>query len=276
MTIMRFPGGLRKALTLSYDDGVEQDRQLIAILDEAGLKCTFNLNSGCYPPEGHAWPQGQIHRRMTESQVSALYKAPHEVAVHTLTHPDLTQLPENEMVREILEDRRNLEKQFGTLVRGAAYPYGTFSDTTVEALRACGIVYCRTVWSSHNFAIPGDWLRLQPTCHHDDPQLDALCDRFLSESFYANSGLFYLWGHAYEFEAHDNWQRIRDFAAKMGGHKEIWYATNIEVCDYVAAWRQLILSADGKRAFNPTATTLYAEAAGGKIVAIAPGETAEI
>ena len=97
--IMRFPGGLPKALTLSYDDGVEQDIRLIEIAEKYGIKGTFNLNSGCYPPEGHTWPAGQIHRRMTESQVSALYKAPHEVAVHTLTHPDLTQLPENEMVR---------------------------------------------------------------------------------------------------------------------------------------------------------------------------------
>ena len=54
VAIMRFPGGLRKAVTLSYDDGVEQDRELIGILDQAGLKCTFNLNSGCFPPEGHA------------------------------------------------------------------------------------------------------------------------------------------------------------------------------------------------------------------------------
>ena len=50
---MRFPGGLGKALTLSYDDGVEQDIKLIDILNRYGLKCTFNLNSGCYAPEGH-------------------------------------------------------------------------------------------------------------------------------------------------------------------------------------------------------------------------------
>lgn len=273
MLIMRFPGGRRKALTLSYDDGVEQDRQLLEILDPAGIRCTFNLNSGCYPEEGHLWPKGQVHRRLPASQVSALYQAPYEVAVHTLTHPDLTLLPENEMVREILEDRKNLEEQFGVLVRGAAYPYGTFSDETVEALRACGIAYCRTVNSSHRFSIPTDWLRLQPTCHHDDPLLDKICDRFLGETFYANSGIFYLWGHAYEFEANDNWQLIRDFAARMGGRDEIWYATNIEVYDYVAAWRQLIVSADGKRAYNPTVTPLFAETEGGRVREIGPGET---
>ena len=276
MPIMRFPGGRRKALTLSYDDGVEQDGQLLGILDANGMKCTFNLNSGCFAPEGHKWPDGQIHRRLPESRVRELYSGGrHEVAVHTLTHPDLTQLPENEMVREILEDRRNLEALFGGMVRGAAYPYGTYSDRTVEALRACGIVYCRTVRSSHGFGIPGDWLRLQPTCHHDDPQLDSLCDRFLRDTFYANSALFYLWGHAYEFEANDNWARIEAFAERMGGRDEIWYATNIEVYDYVDAWSRLILSADGKRAYNPSAAVLCAEA-NGKVLEIAPGEAKDL
>lgn len=77
----------------------------------------------------------------------------------------------------------------------------------------------------------------------------------------------------YEFEANDNWQLIRDFSARMGGRDEIWYATNIEVYDYVAAWRQLIVSADGKKVRNPTATLLFAETDGGRIWEIGPGET---
>ncbi len=272
MPVMRFPEGLRKALTLSYDDGVEQDRQLIELLDAAGLKCTFNLNSGCFAPEGHVWPAGQIHRRLPQSAVKALYGGGHEVAVHTLTHPDLTQLPLNEIVRELREDRLNLEALFGTLVRGAAYPYGTYSDEVVEALKACGLVYCRTVWSSRDFSIPQDWLRLRPTCHHGDPELEALCDRFLKDDARPWSRLFYLWGHAYEFEAADNWDVIRRFADRMGGRTDIWYATNIAVHDYVEAWRRLQLSADGRMAHNPTAAALWAEQ-NGKVIRIGPGET---
>ena len=44
--IMRFPGGKPKALTLSYDDGVEQDVKLIEIAEKYGIKGTFNINSG--------------------------------------------------------------------------------------------------------------------------------------------------------------------------------------------------------------------------------------
>ena len=61
---LRFPGGKIKTLTLSYDDGVEQDEKLVDLMVKYGLKGTFNLNSGVYAKEGTVYPAGQIHRRM--------------------------------------------------------------------------------------------------------------------------------------------------------------------------------------------------------------------
>lgn len=274
--VMRFPGGLGKALTLSYDDGVEQDRQLIALLDCFGIRCTFNLNSGCYAPEGHVWPQGQIHRRLSRSRALKLYGGGnHEVAVHCLTHASLPELPCSQVVREVMVDRENLERDFGGIIRGFAYPYGTYSDEVVDTLRRCGILYARTVNSSHQFSIPQDWLRLQPTCHHDDPMLMELADRFLREPASWGSRLFYLWGHAYEFEANQNWQVMEDFCRKMSGRDDIWYATNIDICTYVLAWRQLVFSADGQKLYNPTAHTLWLEQEG-KQYTLAPGQTLQL
>ena len=43
---MRFPEGKTKAVTLSYDDGVTQDKRLAELFRSHGLKCTFNLNAG--------------------------------------------------------------------------------------------------------------------------------------------------------------------------------------------------------------------------------------
>ena len=269
----RFPGGLRKALTLSYDDGVEQDVQLIDILDKHGIRCTFNLNSGCWAAEGTVYPKGHIHRRMSASQVKALYANPnHEVAAHCLTHASLTELNAGQIAHEVLADRENLENMFGGLVRGLAYPFGSFSDAVVDALKATGAAYARTVVSTNNTEIPADWLRLHPTCHHNAPNLPQLCDRFLADTVPFGSRLFYLWGHSYEFEADNNWQVIIDFCEKMGGREDIWYATNIEIVDYVNACRQMRSTADGKTLHNPTATDVWVEV-DGKLHCIPAGAT---
>ena len=271
--IMRFQGGLKKALTLSYDDGVEQDARLIAILNEHGIKATFNINSGLFAKEGHVYPAGQVHRRMPLSAAKALYLGSgHEVAAHGLMHEWITELPAAMQTREVLLDRENLEREFGGMIRGMAYAYGAYNDQTVQILRDCGVAYCRTVNATHRFDIPQDWLRLHPTCHHADPDLMALCDRFLADEARFASRLFYLWGHSYEFEGADNWPVIEAFARKMGAHADVWYATNIEIVDYVNAYRQLIASADGRTLHNPTATRLWVEEAG-VVYEIGPGET---
>ena len=274
---MRFPGGRAKALTLSYDDGVDQDIRLIEIMRANGLKGTFNLNSGLIAPEGKVWPQGQTHRRMTLSQMQHLYiENGMEVAVHGLTHPFLEQLPPDALAYELVQDRKNLEDIYGGIVRGMAYPFGTYNEAVLAAMKAAGIVYSRTVVSTHDFRIPTDWLRLDPTCHHADPELLPLLRRFLDAPDDRAPMMFYLWGHSYEFERADNWDVIEEFAQMAGGRDDIWYATNIEIYDYATAFAQLRSSADGSRVCNPTAETLYLRTASGAQFAIAPGELQEI
>lgn len=270
---MRFPGGLGKALTLSYDDGVEQDIRLIEILNRYGLKCTFNLNSGCYAPEGHTYAPGTIHRRLSESRVTQVYaNGGHEVAVHSLTHPRLEALSAANITYEVLQDRANLEAQFGAIVRGMAYPYGSYSDTVVDCLRACGIAYSRTTVSTQKFDLPSDWLRMPATCHHADPRLPELADKFAAMKATELPRLFYLWGHSYEFERDDNWSIIETFAAQMGNRPDIWYATNIEIYDYVQDYGRLIWSVDQTRVTNPTGRTLYLQY-GPDVLELAAGES---
>ncbi len=273
---MRFPEGKKKALTLSYDDGVQQDVKLIEIMQKHGLKGTFNLNSGAYAPEGKIYPEGTIHRRMSEKQVTETYKdSGMEVAVHALTHPFLEQLSAAACTYEVVKDRENLEAQFGTIVRGMAYPFGTYSDQVVDCLKASGIAYSRTTISNCDFKIPTDWLRLEATCHHKNPRLMELAHKFVEQDTARAPWLFYLWGHSYEFEADNNWNVIEEFAEYTGGHDDIWYATNIEIYDYVEAYRSLVFSVNGSRVYNPTAITLYLEKAG-VTYCVKPGESIEL
>ena len=257
---MRFPEGRDRALTLSYDDGVEQDIRLMEILDKHGIKATFNLNSGCYAPEGKVYEAGKIHRRLSEAQVTRVYSNPnHEVAVHSLTHPHLEVMTPATIAYEIIKDRENLEAQFGTIVRGMAYPYGTYNDEVVEVLKNCGIAYARTVVSTKKFSIPTDWLRMPATCHHKCPELMELAESFITKKPLAAEEplLFYVWGHSYEFEADDNWNAIEEFAEYTGGRDNVWYATNIEIYEYIEAYKKLVFSVDSSMIYNPTDRDLW-------------------
>lgn len=270
---MRFPEGRSKTLTFSYDDGVEQDIRLMEILDKHNMKGTFNINSGLYAPEGTVYPEGTVHRRLTESQCAQVYKN-HEVALHALTHPFLEQLQIEHCTYEILEDRKNLEKLTGKITRGMAYPFGTHSDAVVDVLKNCGIVYARTTISTNKFDLPKDWLRLPATCHHRVPELMDLAKSFVElDTTNRPSKMFYLWGHAYEFDGANNWHVIEEFTEYMAGREDtIWYATNIEIYDYIKAYEQLQFSVEGTMCTNPTAVKVWFEK-DNKIYSVEPGQT---
>ena len=254
---MRFPEGRKKVVTLSYDDGVLQDIRLVDILNQYGLKGTFNINSGLIKPDDYEYPENR-RGRMKLCDILDTYKG-HEIAAHALTHADLTTVSPARATYEVVEDRRRLEELFGCTIRGMAYPYGTFNDTVVEILKNSGIVYSRTTVSRGNFIIPEDWLRLSATCHHNASDMLKLADEFLESEVKSvhNSIMFYLWGHSYEFDDNNNWDKIEEFAKKMSGRDEIWFATNIEIFDYITAFKRLNFSVDMTFVENPTTTDVF-------------------
>ena len=270
MLFMRFPEGRAKALTFSYDDGVREDLRFVELLNRHGMKGTFNLNSGYYAKE-----EGK--RRLTEEEITALFAdGRHEVAVHSYTHPFLETLTPALVAYEIVKDREALEAQFGRIVRGMAYPQGTFSDEVVDVLKSCGILYARTTKTTEKFDIPTDWLRLPATCHHKNPRLMELAHQFVENPVKHHPKLFYLWGHTYEFDDNDNWNVIEEFTEYMSGKEDsIWYATNIEIFEYVEDYNRLVYSIDGTIVKNPTARTLWFSL-NGQIVSIGAGETKKL
>jgi peptidoglycan/xylan/chitin deacetylase (PgdA/CDA1 family) len=251
---MKLKDGKSKVLTLSYDDGVVQDIRLIGLMNKHGIKGTFNINTGCYFPEDKE-RMPSSHMRMRLSEAMDLYiGSGQEVAVHSLGHPYLEKMKPADVMREILEDRKNIEQQYGTLARGMAYPYGTYNDMVVEVLGLCGICYSRTVKSTRKFDFPENWLTLHPTCHHNDPKLMELAREF-ADGKPLNAlvcQMFYLWGHSYEFDNNDNWKVIEEFVEYVAGREDIWYATNIEIYDYVKAYERLQVSVDHAIVHNPS------------------------
>ncbi len=97
---------LRKALTFSFDDGITQDIRMIELLNKYGLKCTFNLNSELLGTPRILIREGLriSHYKIAPSDVKYVYEG-HEVAAHTLTHPNLTLLEKDEIILQAEEDR---------------------------------------------------------------------------------------------------------------------------------------------------------------------------
>ena len=240
-----FPEGKDKAVTFSYDDAQIYDRRLVSIFDQYGMMGTFHLISGTLGEREY----------ITKDEVGTLYDN-HEVACHAVTHPFFNELSQGMMVRELLEDRRALEGYTNRIVRGFSYPFGEYSDRLMETARQLGIVYARTVEDRMNFNLPGDFMCWHPTCHHNKVT-DAMIEDFLNPPMYRNLALFYIWGDSFEFERENNWDHIRHICEALQGREDVWYATNIEIYEYVTAIRSLVMSADGRIIYNPTATPVY-------------------
>lgn len=272
-----FPEFKTKALTLSYDDAVRQDKRLIGIMKKHGLKGTFNINSGLFSKSYNGVEQGQ----MTLEEAKELYdQEGAEVAIHGYKHVSLAKVNSSQAIYEVMQDRKELETFFGKIITGMAYANGSYDNSTLEVLKSCGISYARTVNSTESFELPQDWLVLNPTCHHNNPKLMDLAEKFLNyqepEYFWDRSlQLFYLWGHSWEFDKNNNWDIIENFAEIVGNRKDVWYATNGEIFEYLKACGSLVFSADSRLVYNPSAISVYIDFMGKKTI-IAPRETVKI
>ena len=280
---LRFPEGKFKAVTFSYDDGCRADIKLSALLSKYGLKGTFNLNSAWLGKDSTAW-----HLTAEEIKTNIIDRN-HEIAVHGAYHKANGNIRVVEGIKDVLDCRISLEYTFDTIVRGMAYPdsgirqlhNNTKISDIARYLSELDIKYARTLGEINDtFDIPEDWYQWMPTAHHDDKPVFELVDRFVSYSLpdyqaIRHPKLFYLWGHAYEFDDKDNWDRMEDICEKLSGKDDTWYATNIEIYEYIEAYNSLVFSADSTRIYNPTVKKIWFEV-DSVPYSIEPGETIKI
>ena len=224
----------KKALTFSFDDGVAQDIRMIELMNKYGLKGTFNLNSLYLSNKGIMNVNGMriCHYKVAREDVRDVY-AGHEIAVHTLTHPKLTECETDEIIRQVEQDRLNLSELAGYEVVGMAYPGGGVNndDRVAQIVKEhTGVKYSRTTTCTGGFAPQDNLYRYNPTAYYT--QFDALYsmgERFLKMKP-DTPQVFYIWGHTYDMDIeNDYWVKVEEFFKFISNRDDIFYGTNKEV-----------------------------------------------
>ena len=214
------------------------------------MKATFNMNSrNVGNPDGWGIHADEVRPLFIEKG--------HEIATHAFSHPHLDRMLIKDQYDELMSDREILEKASGTIVRGHAYPFGTYNTDTFTAMDTASIVYGRTVKATNSFTLPENFKEWHPTCHHNE--CESAVKRFIynvEKAPWRAGGVLYIWGHAYEFDNEQSpvqWDKFEEILSELQkrGH-DIWCATNIEIYDYVNAQKKIRRSADGKMFYNPT------------------------
>lgn len=231
-----------KFFTLSFDDGTVQDRRFVTLLNKYNLKCTFNLNSGLFGTRHEIIHEGirVCHDEISASEVRELYSG-HEVASHTVTHPNLLKCSPEEVIHQVRDDADALGELCGYKIVGMAYPGGPFfDDSTIRLITEnTGIYYARAVGSTFSLGFPERLMAWYPSCQfhpNEYAKLWALTDEFLKSD--GEDKLFYLWGHSFELDKFGNWSELERFFERISGHSDVIYATNRTVAEYVQSRRK--------------------------------------
>lgn len=230
----------RLIVTTSWDDGSVLDLKLGALLTKYGIKSTF------YIPN--------FSKRVTplqKQQIRELAEG-HEIGGHTVNHPHLTGIPLSEAVVEIADNKLYLEEILGKKIRMFGYPFGEFNEDTKNILKSCGYTGARTVQFNglaadcdpYEFGVAvtavnsrkdyaGEILRYFPSV-----KVESLSDwegraKTLFDIGLKRGGVFHLWGHSWQIEENNDWEKLERVLKYVSNRAGVFYADNGETIDTV-------------------------------------------
>ncbi len=235
----------RKFFAWSFDDGLEQDKQIIAILKEYGMGATFHLNSGLFGDKTYEGRIGNLgmtempaakyeakahhllpyvpHFRIPQDEVKQVYEG-FEIASHTAHHVNLARCPEDRRQKEIADDVKALSGLFGQEVTGFAYPYGIGVKQSREALQKAGVRYARIAVSRPTFRFPADPLQMPLSCWHVSAKAFDTLDAFFKADPEDDDLFFLMFAHGYEFDfgtKESNWDKFRRICETVAKHEDV-------------------------------------------------------
>lgn len=262
-----YPGGKAKAFSITYDDGIAQDVRFVALLNKYGLKGTFNLNSQLMEQK-FSWihPNGMTVTRLGVEQVRGLYDG-HEIASHTLTHPDLRDKTDEQLFWEIGEDKRRLEALFGREVAGFGVPFHYYDQRIADCVRRCGFEYGRNSELTHGYNPWEEPYFWRCGIFHLEPDFDEYMEGFFRTR--EELALCQIVGHSYDLDAENMWDKMERYLAAIAADPDVTCMTHLELVRYLKAMKQAVVSPNCIE--NRSGMTLWFEAEG-QTVRLEPGQ----
>ncbi len=229
-------------VTTSWDDGHKSDVRLAALLKKYGIKGTFYVS-----------PQDQeieLANRLTNQEIKSLSRD-FEIGAHTMSHPRLHKIPDNEAFKEIQDSKKYLEKIIGNKVTSFCYPGGNYSKKHIAMLTKIGFTYARNTkrLSDGHDGLPFEARTTVNTYnHYQDLWKIAKFARYSPrrtkryfdwenlaiakfDAALIKGGVYHLWGHSWmELDTQkDAWNKLERVLRHISGRKNVQYVTNGEL-----------------------------------------------
>ncbi len=203
---------MAKYFLLSFDDGTIYDPRFVELLNQYGIKGTFNLNSGL---EDFVWYYENKFpvRRQILSEIGDLYRG-HEIASHSLHHHWLNTLTPPQISREIGEDCETLKKCFGLEEIGFGVPFTACGEREIRLIRKY-VRYIRLSEFAEDFALPKDPFHIPIHALYNDADVREKLACFAESDL--EDALFVMAGHSYELEVLNHWEYMEELLAYISG-----------------------------------------------------------
>jgi peptidoglycan-N-acetylglucosamine deacetylase len=226
-------------LTTSWDDGHKCDLRLARMLKEHGLGATFYV-----APQNQEFAKQDL---LNSEEIRAISQD-FEIGAHSMTHPRLPGISEQQAKREIVESKAVLEQVTGKEIKAFCYPGGAYTKLHVQLVKSAGYRYARTV-SRYAFTVDDPYeagTSLHVYNHRFDLwqtarfakfrpmkvlrylEWDALA-RAMFDQLIKKGGVYHIWGHSWEIDEHNDWERLESVFRYISADPRVRYVTNGEL-----------------------------------------------
>jgi peptidoglycan/xylan/chitin deacetylase (PgdA/CDA1 family) len=121
-----------------YKHGELPPKPIVVSFDDGYLS---QYVAGFLVLQGLHWPgvmNLHLNSDLPDPDVKKMVAAGWELASHTISHVDLTKVDPARLRREVAGSRRILRHRFGAPVDNFCYPFGTYDDTVISAVKRAG------------------------------------------------------------------------------------------------------------------------------------------